>query len=117
VNVRVRDVAESERFYRELFGMSRARDVVGAARALDLPGGGFVSLCALSNSDCGRKDPATPGEIDHFGLGVGNFRRAVTARQLQQRGLETVDAGSSVFVKDPDGAWIQLSTPTESFRT
>lgn len=116
VNVRVRDVAESERFYRELFGLPRARDVVGAARALDLPGGGFVSLCALSNPGCGMTDPATPGEIDHFGLGVGNFRREVIARQLEQRGLETFDAGSSVFLKDPNGAWLQLSTPNESFR-
>jgi catechol 2,3-dioxygenase-like lactoylglutathione lyase family enzyme len=116
VNIRVRDVKESERFYRELFGLPPVHDVVGAAYALDLPGGGFISLCPLNNPDCGLKDPPTPGDIDHFGLGVANFQAKTTARQLNERGLETYDAGSSVFIKDPNGTWIQISAPKESFR-
>lgn len=116
VNIRVRDVKASERFYRELFGLPPVHTVVGAAYALDLPGGGFISLCPLNNPDCGLKDPPTPGEIDHFGLGVDNFKEGGTARLLNQRGLETYDAGSSVFVKDPNGAWVQLSAPKESFK-
>jgi catechol 2,3-dioxygenase-like lactoylglutathione lyase family enzyme len=116
VNLRVRNVTESETFYRELFGLPPVHEVVGAAYALDLPGGGFISLCPLTNPDCGLKDPPTPGEIDHFGLGVDNFRRGTTAQRLEDRGLETVDSGSSVFVKDPNGAWLQLSAPNERFR-
>lgn len=116
VNIRVRDVKASERFYRELFGLPPVHTVVGAAYALDLPGGGFISLCPLNNPDCGLKDPPTLGEIDHFGLGVDNFKEGGTARLLNQRGLETYDAGSSVFVKDPNGAWVQLSAPKESFK-
>jgi catechol 2,3-dioxygenase-like lactoylglutathione lyase family enzyme len=116
VNVRVRDVKASETFYRELFGLPPVHDVVGAAYALDLPGGGFISLCPLTNPDCGLKDPPALGEIDHFGLGVDNFEQGTTAKQLKDRGLETVDSGSSVFVKDPNGAWLQLSAPNERFR-
>ena len=116
VNIRVRDPKESERFYREMFGLPPAREVVGAAYALDLSGGGFISLCPLSNPDCGLSDSATPGEIDHFGVGIGNFRPGATASQLKGRGLETVDAGSSVFIKDPNGTWVQLSAPKETFR-
>jgi catechol 2,3-dioxygenase-like lactoylglutathione lyase family enzyme len=117
VNVRVRDVKESETFYRELFGLPRVHDVVGAAYALDLPGGGFISLCPMNNPDCGMTDPPALGDIDHFGLGVHNFKEGTTARQLKERGLETYDAGSSVFIKDPNGAWVQVSAPKESFRT
>lgn len=116
VNIRVRDVKESETFYRELFGLPPVRDVVGAAYALDMPGGGFISLCPMENPDCGMKNPPTLGEIDHFGVGVDNFRKDVTARQLKDRGLETYDAGSSVFLKDPNGAWLQVSSPKEPFR-
>ena len=116
VNIRVRDVKASERFYRELFGLPPVHTVVGAAYALDLPGGGFISLCPLDNPDCGLNGPATLGEIDHFGLGVDNFEQGSTARLLKQRGLETYDAGSSVFVKDPNGTWVQLSAPKESFK-
>ena len=116
VNIRVRDAQASERFYRELFGLPPVHTVVGAAYALDLPGGGFISLCPLNNPDCGLKDPPTLGEIDHFGLGVDNFKAGSTARLLKERGLDTYDAGSSVFVKDPNGAWVQLSAPRESFK-
>jgi len=115
VNVRVRDVKESERFYRDLFGLPSAREVVGAAFALDVPAGGFISLCPVSNPECGMGDPPTPGDIDHFGLGVENFRERITAEQLRSRGLEVVDGGSSVFVKDPNGVWVHLSAPTETF--
>ena len=116
VNIRVRDVKASERFYRDLFGLPPVHTVVGAAFALDLPGGGFISLCPLDNPDCGLKDPPALGEIDHFGLGVDNFKEGSTARLLKQRGLDTYDAGSSVFVKDPNGAWVQISAPKESFK-
>jgi catechol 2,3-dioxygenase-like lactoylglutathione lyase family enzyme len=115
VNIRVRDVKASEQFYRGLFGLPPAHSVVGAAYALDLPTGGFISLCPVDSKECGMNESPTLGEIDHFGLGVDNFKEATTAQLLKQRGLEIYDAGSSVFVKDPDGAWVQLSAPKETF--
>lgn len=116
VNIRVRDVKDSERFYRDLFGLPSAREVVGGAFVLDVPAGGFISLCPVRNRGCGMAAPPTLGDIDHFGLGVDDFRERITAQQLKSRGLEVVDGGSSVFVKDPNGAWVQLSAPTETFK-
>ena len=111
VNIRVRDVPATERFYRELLGVPASRPVVGRASALDLPSGSFISLCPLSEPECGMKQGGPNGEIDHFAVGIDDFREGVTARELQARGLEIRDAGSSVFVKDPNGTWVQLSAP------
>ena len=51
------------------------------------------------------------GEIDHFAVGIDDFREGATASALKARGLEIKDAGESVFVKDPNGTWVQLSAP------
>lgn len=111
VNIRVRDVPATERFYRDLLGLPPSRPVVGNAFALDLPAGGFISLCPLSEPDCGMKQGGPNGEIDHFAIGIDDFREGQTASALKARGLEINDAGSSVFVKDPNGTWVQLSAP------
>jgi catechol 2,3-dioxygenase-like lactoylglutathione lyase family enzyme len=111
VNVRVADVKKAERFYRDLFGVPPVRSVVGGAFGLDLPSGGFISLCPVDGPECGLRPPGTTGEIDHFGVGIDDFEEGVTARRLSGLGLEIYDAGSSVFVKDPNGAWVQLSAP------
>ena len=111
VNIRVRDVPATERFYRDLLGLPASRPVVGNAFALDLPSGGFISLCPLTEPDCGMKQGGPNGEIDHFAIGIDDFREGATASALKARGLEINDAGSSVFVKDPNGTWVQISAP------
>ena len=116
VSIRVRDVRESEKFYRELFGLPPMHDAVGGAFALDLPGGGFINLCPLDSRACGLKNPPTLGEIDHFGLGIENFQEGETTRQLKARGLNPVDAGDSAFIKDPNGTLVQVSAPAEPLK-
>ena len=111
VNVRVADVKKAEQFYRDLLGVPPVRSVVGGAFGLDLPSGGFISLCPVDGPECGLRPPGMNGEIDHFGVGIDGFEEGVTAKQLSGRGLDIYDAGSSVFVKDPNGAWVQLSAP------
>lgn len=111
VNIRVPDVKKAEQFYRELLGVPPVRSVVGGAFGLDLPSGGFISLCPVDGPECGLRPPGTAGEIDHFGVGIDGFEEGMTAKRLNSLGLETYDAGSSVFVKDPNGAWVQLSAP------
>ena len=111
VNIRVRDVSATERFYRDLLGLPASHPVVGNAFALDLPSGGFISLCPLTEPDCGMKQGGPNGEIDHFAVGIDDFREDRTASMLKARGLEINDAGSSVFVKDPNGTWVQISAP------
>lgn len=116
LNVRVSDVARSEAFYRGVFGLPPARPVVGAAVALDLPAGGFISLCPVSVGTCGAIADARPGQIDHFCLGIDDFDARRAAAALVAAGHEaTVTDGPSVFLEDPDGAAIQLSSMRQSF--
>lgn len=116
LNIRVTDVARSEAFYRKMLGLPPARPVVGAAFAIDFPGGGFLSLCPLSVPTCGAKRNAQPGDIDHFGVGIENFDAVRVESQLKAAGSDKVlGAGTSVFVADPDGTMVQLSAVGETY--
>lgn len=116
INVRVTDLARSEAFYRKVLGMPAARPVQGAAFALDLPAGGSISLCPLSVPTCGVKPDGRPGDIDHVGIGIENFDAARVESELKAAGFAQVrNAGTSVFVADPDGTPLQLSAVNETF--
>lgn len=115
VNVRVTDLDRSVAFYRKAFALPTPRAVDGAASVLDLPGGGFISLCPLSVATCGVKPGAKAGDIDHFDLGIDNFNAARVIRQLKAVGVQAEGEGTSVFLSDPDGVMIQLSAPNERF--
>ncbi len=117
VNIRVTDVARSEAFYRKIFGLPASREVQGAAFALDLPGGGFISLCPLATKTCGAKDDARAGDIDHFAVGIDRFDAATIITNLKAAGLNVRGRAreSSVWVTDPDGTNVQLSAVNERF--
>ena len=116
LNIRVTDVARSESFYRNLLGMPPVRPVVGAAFALNFPAGGSISLCPLSVATCGVRPNGRPGDIDHFGVGIDNFDAGRVESQLKAAGFDRViNAGTSVFVSDPDGTSIQLSAVGETY--
>jgi catechol 2,3-dioxygenase-like lactoylglutathione lyase family enzyme len=104
INLQVADVARSERFYRELFGLPPTRVVQGPDNhGFDLPGGGIVIL---------QRSP-TPGRIDHFCLGVDGFdadRMRAAARAAAVDGVQGT-AADNFFVRDPDGIRVQLSAP------
>ena len=108
-NFIVSDVARSEAFYRSLLGMPPSRNIPPAAHAIDFPDGGFLSLCPLDGG-CFAGNPV-PGRIDHIGIGVENFDADRISRELQEVGVDGVRvAGTSVFVRDPDGVTVQLSS-------
>ena len=116
LNVRVADVARSEAFYRKIFGLPSVRPVVGTAFALDFPSGGFISLCPLSVATCVVNPDGRPGDIDHFGIGIDDYDAARVEAQLKAAGLTQVrNAGTSVFVADPDGTMLQISAATETY--
>jgi catechol 2,3-dioxygenase-like lactoylglutathione lyase family enzyme len=116
LNVRVADVARSEAFYRKIFGLPSVRPVVGTAYALDFPSGGFISLCPLSVATCVVNPDGRPGDIDHFGIGIDDYDAARVEAQLKAAGLSQVrNAGTSVFVTDPDGTMLQISAATETY--
>ena len=118
VNIGVADLSRSEAFYRELLGLPARRYIVGDAYALDFPDGGLISLCPASGGNCSlTASDATPGQIDHFGIGIENFDSDRVASELEAAGINGVrQAGpTSVLVPDPDGVIVQLSAPTERF--
>jgi catechol 2,3-dioxygenase-like lactoylglutathione lyase family enzyme len=116
LNIRVTDLARSESFYRRVLGLPPRRPVVGAAFALDFPGGGFISLCPLSVATCGQKPNARPGDIDHFGVGIDGFDATRVETQLKAAGFDRVLNGvTSVFVADPDGTMVQLSAVDQNY--
>ncbi len=116
LNIRVSDVARSEAFYRRVLGLPAVRPVVGAAFALDFPGGGFISLCPVSVPSCGVKPNSRLGDIDHFGIGIDTFDAGRIESTLKAAGLNGVrNATTSVFVADPDGVIIQLSAAGQSY--
>jgi catechol 2,3-dioxygenase-like lactoylglutathione lyase family enzyme len=108
-NIVVSNVARSESFYRTLLGMPPSRNIPPAAHAIDFPDGGFLSLCPLDGG-CFVGEPV-PGRIDHIGIGIENFDADRISRELRAAGIDGVQAaGSSVFVRDPDGVAVQLSS-------
>ncbi len=116
VNVRVTDVPRSEAFYRKVFGLPANRPVIGAAFALDLPGGGFISLCPVTTKTCGANEEGRPGEIDHFAIGVENFDAAKVVAKLKTAGISAEESGGSVWIKDPDGTTCSSQLPQRDFR-
>jgi catechol 2,3-dioxygenase-like lactoylglutathione lyase family enzyme len=104
INLQVSDVARSERFYRNLFGLGPTRVVQGPDNhGFDLPGGGIF---ILQRSD-------TPGRLDHFCIGVDGFDAEKMRAAVRASGVEGVQgtANDNFFVRDPDGIRVQVSAP------
>ena len=103
VNLQVADVDRSVAFYRRLFGLPPRRLIPGRPDVVDLPAGDFI---ALARSDA-------PGVINHFDVGVDDFRPEPVGEALQGAGLDRgLRVGPDfVMVEDPDGVRVQISTP------
>jgi catechol 2,3-dioxygenase-like lactoylglutathione lyase family enzyme len=104
VNVRVSSVAQSENFYRKLFGLSASRRVQGPDNhGLDLPGAGLIILQRADD----------PGRIDHFCVGVDDFNAERLRTAVRNAGLGDVqgNASDNFSVIDPDGLRVQISAP------
>ena len=104
VNIRVSDLDRSEQFYRQLFSLPPRRAIPGRPFALDLGDG--TSFLSLPERPVG-------GVIDHFCVGVEDFDPARAADALRNAGI--VDGlevrRDNVYVTDPDGTRVQVSTP------
>jgi catechol 2,3-dioxygenase-like lactoylglutathione lyase family enzyme len=53
-----------------------------------------------------------PGKVDHFAIGVDNFKKESVTADLKARGVTPIDqeGGSGFHVLDPDGFPVQIST-------
>ena len=102
VNVQVADVARSEAFYRQLFGFKPTRVLQGQdAHGFDLPGGGVLSI----------QKGTQPGRLDHFCIGVDDFNAERMIAAVKAAGVTSVQPAGrdSFFLRDPDGASVQVS--------
>jgi catechol 2,3-dioxygenase-like lactoylglutathione lyase family enzyme len=109
--LRVRDMAESLAFYRDLIGLPvlRSQGPDDAPNAVWLPG---LQLVRASDGEV----PAPGGTLDHLALGFSNVEevveRLVSAGHVPDIALETRERqGGSVvlaFFRDPDGNRVEL---------
>lgn len=103
INLRVSNIAQSEAFYRKLFGFGPTRVVQGPDNhGFDVPDGGVIILA--------RDDQA--GRLDHFCVGVDNFDAGRMRAAVRGAGIGDVQgaADDNFFVIDPDGIRVQISS-------
>ncbi len=114
--IRVRDLERSLRFYRDALGMK----VVGrgtmphGGRYVHLRGQGSYQRLELNWYPPGSRfhTPYRKGEeLDHLAFVVADVRKAY--RHLLRWGAKPAvpperSTGTEVYVKDPDGIWIEL---------
>src|ERR1700681_3727984 len=102
VTLRVPDVQRSTKFYQEVFGMPM-RKSAPTVNILSLNANCFFGIEAAK-----EKEPA----VDHFSLGIQNFKSEEAAAKLKKRGLK-LDGVSKDGLKfvDPDGMLVQLNAP------
>ncbi len=114
LNMGVRNIAETEKFYRDLFGFELKERGVGkdgGAYAI-IGAADRVYLCIYEEGDLPR--PENHLFIYHFGLYLDDFDAAV--KELQERNIELSYGGGvvqngksrSMYICDPNGYEIEL---------
>lgn len=98
VTLSVSDVQRSRDFYHNLLGFPVIKqDEKGCNLAV---GDRFISLYRYDK----------PGYIDHFCIGIDGFSLETVKAALAQQGVNpTIEFGTQVYFRDPDGNRVQLS--------
>jgi len=102
VTLRVPDVQRSTKFYQEVFGMPM-RKSSPTVNILTLNTNCFFGIEAAK-----EKGPA----VDHFALGIQNFKVEDATSKLEKRGLKLSGVSKEgLKFTDPDGVLVQLNAP------
>jgi catechol 2,3-dioxygenase-like lactoylglutathione lyase family enzyme len=110
VNLRVSNVAKSAEFYTALFDTPLLRNPALRARP-NLPPGEAIFLkmgegyLVISTAFA----PDIPG-LDHYSVGIRNYEQGKLATKLNDSGIVAEARSADVWVRDPDGTFIQLRT-------
>ncbi len=110
VNMKVKDLAQSVKFYKNLFGFEIKQEE--NANKLDAPskiiGNDTIKLCLYEVPDMSPE-----GGIAHFGFNIDNFKD--TIEKCKELGVEVLYGGivdweksKSVYIVDPSGYEIEL---------
>jgi catechol 2,3-dioxygenase-like lactoylglutathione lyase family enzyme len=100
ISIQVRDLPRSVAFYQETFGLK----VVSEDKPNEIVRLGPEKSAIVSLH---HKNPT--GIVDHFAIGVRNFKREAVTQTLKERGIETsenLDAGFHIV--DPEGMSVQI---------
>ena len=110
VNMKVKDLEQSVKFYKNLFGFEIKQEE--NANKLDAPskiiGNDAIKLCLYEDSDMSPE-----GGIAHFGFNIANFNEII--QKCKELGVEVLyggivdwDKSKSVYIVDPSGYEIEL---------
>lgn len=110
--IRVRDIDRSVRFYTDVFGFRKVRDMTSPAgnvlAYLELPGNNTqIELCYQPNSP----DFSFPEDIFHFAISVEDldlFRRKWESDKIEFWPVEGPVNNKFYFINDPDGYEIEV---------
>jgi len=128
VVIRVRDLAQSLRFYRDALGCTEERRLEEIGLIQLRAGASLIDLVPV-DSPLGRAGGPAPVEIgaggrnmDHFALQLGSFDESDIRSQLAAYGIEPGEvserygaggSGPSMYIRDPDGNVVELKGPAE----
>ena len=110
VNMKVKDLAQSVKFYKDLFGFEIKQEE--NANKLDAPskiiGNDTIKLCMYEVPDMSPE-----GGIAHFGFNIANFDDTIEkckelGVQILYGGIVDWEKSKSVYIVDPSGYEIEL---------
>ncbi len=110
VNMKVKDLEESVKFYKNLFGFEIKQEE--NANKLDAPskiiGNDTIKLCLYEVPDMSPQ-----GGIAHFGFNIANFNQVIEkCKELEVQvlygGIVDWDKSKSIYIVDPSGYEIEL---------
>jgi len=110
VNMKVKDLAQSVKFYKNLFGFEIKQEE--NANKLDAPskiiGNDTIKLCMYEVPDMSPE-----GGIAHFGFNIDNFNDTIEkckelGVQILYGGIVDWEKSKSVYIVDPSGYEIEL---------
>ena len=99
VSIQVSDLPGSIAFYEKMFGLTLVNE--DKPNEIARLGAGKVLVSLHHNSPTGL--------VDHFAIGVENFKKESVTRELKERGAtpeDNLDAG--FHIKDPQGIGVQI---------
>ncbi len=110
VNMKVKDLAQSVKFYKNLFGFEIKQEE--NANKLDAPskiiGNDTIKLCLYEVPDMSPE-----GGIAHFGFNIDNFNDTIEkckelGVQILYGGIVDWEKSKSVYIVDPSGYELEL---------
>ncbi|MDX3899666.1 MAG: VOC family protein [Sphingobium sp.] len=118
VALHVRDLNGSTAFYKDLFGFGEVKAPFPTARWLVMGGG--LTLHIVS----GRTEPLTNTKWDHFAISCADLRKMIAdldAKKIAWTDIQgkhepqvRPDGVQQIFIRDPDGYWIEINDALKS---